>query len=99
MIVINDAEFRRLWDQGLTRVEMATHFGCSISKIDTYRMRLNLRKRYVRKTRTGALETDPTPEEIAERAAECRARHMAEKRREPDVLPTRKWRRELTRSA
>jgi hypothetical protein len=38
---------------------------------------------------------DPTPEEIAERARECRERHMAQRRAE-DVLTTNskvsKWR-------
>jgi len=39
---------------------------------------------------------DPTPDEIAQRAAECRERHYAQRRAEPDDLTNSKvsqWRR------
>jgi len=42
---------------------------------------------------------DPTPEEIAERARECRERHFKERREETPVASrARAWRQDLTRT-
>lgn len=98
-LLIDADQFRRLWHEGLSRTELAVHFRCSVSTVDNTRAELRLPRRKITRHRPKYIETDPTPEEIAERAAECRARHLAEKLREPDVLPTRKWRASLTRSA
>lgn len=96
---ICEAEFRRIWEAGeLSRTDMAVHFGCSVSSIDNLRASLGLKKRKRSPWRVKQVVPDPTPEEIAERAAECKARHMAEKLKEPDILSVRQW-RELTRIA
>ena len=96
---ICEAEFRRVWEAGeLSRTEMAVHIQCSVSSIDNLRITLGLKKRKRSPWRVKQVVPDPTPEEIAERARECRERHFAEKLREPDVLPVRKW-RGLTRIA
>jgi hypothetical protein len=42
---------------------------------------------------------DPTPEEIAERARECRERHFRDLREEtPRASRARAWRQDLTRT-
>lgn len=94
---ICEAEFRRVWEAGeLSRTDMAIYFNCSVSSIDNLRASLGLKKRKRSPWRVKQVVPDPTPEEIAERAAECRARRMAEKLNEPDTLPVRQW-RSLTR--
>ena len=86
-------EFRRLWaDSELSRTDLAVHFGCSVSSIDHLRVELGLGKRKRTPWRAEQVIPDPTPEEIAERARECRERHFAERRREPDVPTCRGWR-------
>jgi hypothetical protein len=99
-LAICEAEFRRLWrDVELDRTALAEHFGCSVSTIDQLRAKFDLPKRKRCRYRPQQTIADPTPEEIAERARQCRERHFAEKLREPDILPVRLWRKELTRSA
>ena len=90
-------EFRRLWSV-MDRAELADHFRCSISSVDHLRSVLDLPKKKTCRFKPEQTTPDPTPEEIAERARECRERHFAEKRSE-QVPPVRIWRRELTRSA
>lgn len=91
---ICEAEFRRVWEAGeLSRTEMAIHFGCSVSSIDNLRITLGLKKRKRTPWRVRQVIPDPTPEEIAERARECRERHFAERRSEPDVPTCRGWRK------
>jgi hypothetical protein len=99
-LAICEAEFRQLWcDVGIDRTGLAQHFGCSVSTVDQLRAKFGLPKRKTSRFRAKQTVPDPTPEEIAERARECRNRHYAEKLREPDILPVRLWRRELTNSA
>lgn len=80
---ICEAEFRRLWAAGASRMDLAERFGCSVSWIDGYRMQLNLAARQPSRSQECYSPFDPTPEQIAERARECRERHYAERRREP----------------
>ena len=62
----------QLWASGASYIEIAAALGCSQSFIHTLKSRHKLpnRQRVTRKF----CDNDPTPEQIAERAAECRAR-------------------------
>ena len=62
----------QLWASGASYIEIAAAIGCSQSFIHTLKSRHKLpnRQRVTRKV----CDNDPTLEEIAERAAECRAR-------------------------
>jgi hypothetical protein len=91
---ICESEFRRLYARKeLSRTDLACHFGCSVSSIDGLRAKFGLPKRKTCRWRRRQVEVDPTPEQIAERAAECRARHMAQRRNEPDSENCLEWRR------
>lgn len=76
----------RLWaDESLTRQQIAHRLKCSHAHlaraVKTYGLSARLRRKPV------VVLTDPTPDEIAERARECRERHMAQRRREPVCDP------------
>jgi transposase len=62
----------RLWARGDSYQEIAAALGCSMSFVSRLKDRHKLpnRQRSLREV----FENDPTPEQIAERAAECRAR-------------------------
>jgi len=64
----------RLWAEGKTHFEIAAALGCSEMYVSQLRERHKLPKR--RQAYHGPQEDDPTPEQIAERAAECRARRV-----------------------
>ena len=68
-----------LWATELELPEIAVRLGCSVSTLYMLRDRhkLPLRPRM----RVSVL-TDPTPQEIEERARECRERHYAQRRGE-----------------
>ena len=72
---------KRLWADGKTHIEIAAALGCPENYVAYLVARHNLPRR--RRTFHGPQEEDPTPEQIAERAAECRAR------RPPPAVPTR----------
>jgi transposase len=63
---------RQLWARGDSYQEIAAALGCSMSFVSRLKDRHKLpnRQRSLREV----FENDPTPEQIAERAAECRAR-------------------------
>lgn len=89
------AELFRLWnDTERTRDEVARTLGLTETQLTAVARRHGLPARG-RRRRCFTL-VDPTPEEIAERAAACRERHMAARRSE-DVgnthSKTSKWRR------
>jgi hypothetical protein len=71
---------RRLWAAGETCEVIAAALGCPISYVWDLRDRYGLPSRRKQKP-DGSV--DPTPEQIAERAAECR------RRREEKILPPR----------
>lgn len=76
----------RLWaDESLTREQVARRLGCSHAHlaraVKTYGLPARLRRKPL------VVPTDPTPDEIAERARECRERHLAQRRREPVCEP------------
>jgi hypothetical protein len=90
---ICESEFRRLYARKeLSRTDLACHFGCSVSTIDGLRVQFGLPKRKTCRWRRRQVEVDPTPEEIEVRKAECRARHMAQRRNEPDSGNCLEWR-------
>lgn len=62
----------QLWASGASYAEIAAALGCSQSHIHHLKVRHKLSNRQ-RPTKE-IFEDDPTPEQIAERAAECRAR-------------------------
>lgn len=74
----------QLWaDKKLTKTEIARQIGVTESGLDALAKRHKLPYRG-RKQRAFSI-VDPTPEEIAERALECRLKHLAEKRREKGI--------------
>ena len=73
----------RLWEQNLTLIEIGLAIGCSGSTVGM------LAKQHGMPPRESARKMqlpDPTPDEIAARARECRERHYAERRREQGRL-------------
>ena len=96
-IQVDVQEFFRLWhDPTLSRRDIGLALGVSQSFLSTMAARLGLPRRQTRHCEAN----DPTPEEIAERARECRERHYKERREETPVASrARAWRRELTRLA
>jgi hypothetical protein len=64
----------RLWARGDSYQEIAAALGCSQTFISTLKDRHKLPNR--QKPNREIFDADPTPEEIAERAAECRARRV-----------------------
>lgn len=93
---ICEAEFRRLWAAGMSRTDLALHFDCSVSWVDGFRAQLGLSARKSAVPRECYSPFDPTPEEIAERARECREKHYAQRRLETDSASRAKsWRGNL----
>jgi len=83
----------QLWnDHTLTRVKVSAMLGIS----PTHLTRLVARHKLPPRPRDRNQQThDPTPDEIAQRAAECRERHYAQRRAEPECSTTSKvskWR-------
>lgn len=70
--VYSVTRLRQLWAAGKTHVEIALALGCATAYVAQLVARHNLPRR--RAAYHGPQEDDPTPEQIAERAAECRAR-------------------------
>jgi len=80
--VYSVSELKRLWAAGKTHQQIAAALGCSEMYVSQLRQRHNLPFR--RKKYYGPKEKDPTPEEIAERAAECRAKRKVQADHTPD---------------
>jgi hypothetical protein len=88
--VYSVSELKRLWAAGKTHQQIAAALGCSEMYVSQLRQLHNLPFR--RKKYYGPKEKDPTPEEIAERAAECRAKwQAAEPRGERYIVPRYTW--------
>lgn len=85
----------QLWvDESLRREEIAHRLGCSHAHLARAVKAHGLPAR-ARRTRV-VVPVDPTPDEIERLKAELKARHMAERRAEPDELTNTKvsqWRR------
>ena len=79
-----------LWASELELAEIAVRLGCSVSTLYMLRDRHKLPPRP--RMRVSVL-TDPTPQEIKERARECRERHYAQRRGEGEYATKfRVWR-------
>lgn len=68
---------KRLWARGDTYRQIAAALGCKATTVDDLKRRHKLPNRG---RRQGKPVADPTPDEIAERAALLRERHLAEMR-------------------
>jgi len=69
-----DLTLHRLWASGASYREIAAALGCSQSFVSRLKDRHKLPNR--QKATREIFEDDPTPEQIAERAAECRAKRV-----------------------
>jgi hypothetical protein len=80
-----------MWDRGDSYQEMADAIGCSKAFISRLKKRHMLPDRLRKQKETFA--DDPTPEQIAELAAECRARREepSEPRGERYSIPRYSW--------
>lgn len=79
-----------LWHSEIETADIAVRIGVSQCTLNKLRKRYGLPKR---KRVAVPLVSDPTPEEIEQRARECRERHYAERRGETDKT-TLQWRKE-----
>lgn len=68
------ATLHMLWARGDSYQEIAAALGCSESFVHHLKVRHKLPHR--QKPTREIFEDDPTPEQIAERAAECRAKRV-----------------------
>ena len=85
---IDVAKLFKLWHSDMETPDIALALGVSLSTLHTLRQRHGLPK----KPRAAVtFVADPTPDEIAKRARECRERHYAERRGEIDMT-TKQWR-------
>lgn len=90
-IPLDVRELRRLVADGATMGTIAMHFRVSVGTVRTWLRRHGL----TAKPGDAKPRVDPTPEEIQQRAAECRMRHLAAMLREtPEETAAR-----LSRSA
>jgi len=71
---IDSQEFRRLWESGTPAATIAGCFGLTMSQVYKLRRELSI------KSRDKIVTKDPTPSQIAERAAALREKHLAEMR-------------------
>lgn len=75
------AKLHRLYaDRSLTLDEIARLIGFSQCHLAKLLKRHGIERRERNNDMRGRPKPDPTPEEIAERAAECRAKHLEDKR-------------------
>lgn len=84
-------KLHRMWASGMSYADIAAALGCSTSTVHDLKMRHRLPHR--KKPTKEAMSPDPTPEEIAARAAECR-----KKREAPPGVPYRPGIREYSYS-
>ena len=82
---------RQLWARGDSYQEIAAALGCSQSYISRLKVRHRLPDR--QKPTSEILADDPTPEQIEQRAAECRARRLepAEPKEQRYSVPRYTW--------
>lgn len=72
----------QLWHSELVKDEIARRLGISVSHLSVLKNKHHLPKR---STARRQCDVDPTPEEIEERAAECRARRVHSERMHPSA--------------
>ena len=74
-MVYCEIQLRQWWREGLSYTEIAAAIGCTKGFIYRLKERHKLPKR--RRASLGFRGDDPTPQQIAQRAMECRARRTA----------------------
>ena len=78
---VDVAKLFALWsDMTIHRDDIARRLGISVSRLYLLKQRHGLPDRPCKRQWPRA---DPTPEQIAERARECREKHYAQRRAEP----------------
>ena len=77
LIPIDDTELRQMHGRSVSITEIARHFGCCTQTIRARMDKIGIRRRHALGKQK---HVDPTPAEIAERAAECLARRAPEMR-------------------
>lgn len=79
------ATLKRVWASGSTYSEMTLFLGVTKDQLFRLRDKLSLPLRLDRsKRKKPPRHRDPTPEEIAAACAEIRAKHLEQRRNEPD---------------
>lgn len=68
---IDVEELRRLWESGTPASTIAGHFGVTVNQV------YKLRREFSIERRDKIVTKDPTPSQIAERAAALREKHLA----------------------
>jgi hypothetical protein len=79
--------FAELWLAGASVPEMAARLGCRQPAIYSLRVQFGLPRR----PRVPCTDKDPTPDEIAERSAEVRARWSEEERERRGIGKVEAW--------
>lgn len=85
-------ELFRLWHSPMTNTELCEHFQITGGSLWSLRVKyaLPIRPRVCNRD-TQRRPDDPTPEEIAERAAECRARRTKEEKKRMEKMGRTDW--------
>jgi hypothetical protein len=78
-IAIDEPRVRELVAAGATMNDLAFEFCCSVGTIRHFLREHGI----VAALADPGVKADPTPDEIEERARECREKHFAARRREP----------------
>ncbi len=87
LVVLTDEQekqFRQMWRSRVSVAEIAARLGLTKNGVNVIRHRLRLSRRTSATRAKTEPYRDPTPEEIAQRAAEERARHLAARLAEPE---------------
>lgn len=89
---INVQELFRLWHSPMTNTELCRHFEINGGSLWSLRKKYGLPPRPRVEVRdTLRRPDDPTPEEIAERAAECRAKRSRQERERNERAGRVRW--------
>jgi len=85
------ATLHRLWEEGASYQEISVALGCSMSFVSRLKERHKLANR--QKATVEIFADDPTPEQIDERAEECRRRRLGPglNRHERFSVPRYSW--------
>lgn len=78
-------ELFALWGSGASYDAIAAAIGCNVGTVQKLKERHKLPNRKRQTNTEFKPADDPTPEQIAERARECREAHYAKRRRETAV--------------
>lgn len=91
------AKLFQLWSGGASYPEIAAALGCHEGTVQKLKERHKLPNRKKKTNTEFKAADDPTPEEIAERARECREAHYAKRRKETAAETDGRLSKERTR--